>query len=215
MDTTTLSELWTSPYTLTVALMFLSYLLGSIPLALVISRILQFNDPRESGSGNAGATNMMRLHGWKPALITLLGDIGKGTLCVYFASRLFINEELNNNISYSSFNTDLAISLIAGAVIIGHVYPIFFRFKGGKGVATMLGTMLAASPLLALCIFSLWIGLFAVTRVSAKAALGCAVVTPLLAWLLEQSNMHIWLTCSVLLFYTHRDNLRSFISSSN
>jgi len=177
-----------------------AYLLGSLPTALVISKLQGLSDPRNAGSGNAGATNMMRLHGKSFALLTLLGDILKGYLIIW-SYQTWIPQDM------------LWITLIGLSVILGHIYPIFFQFKGGKGVATILGVMLATSWELALFTLFCWIIALFITRVSAHAALIAAFISPTVAFILNDSFTSLWVACSLVLVFSHRSNIKQLIHS--
>jgi glycerol-3-phosphate acyltransferase PlsY len=170
----------------------------------VISQLKNLSDPRKSGSGNAGATNMLRLYGRSIAVLTLLGDISKGFLVVWLYQRWAVSNNYEN----------VDIALVALAAIAGHIYPVFFSFKGGKGVATMLGVMLATSVYLALFTLGCWlIGLLA-TRVSGYAALLTAAISPIAAWLLKDDFAFLWFTCSIVLFLTHKTHVTRLLKQS-
>lgn len=183
-----------------LAFSVMAYLLGSLPTALVISRFQGLNDPRNAGSGNAGATNMMRLYGKSIALLTLLGDILKGYLVIWAYQR-WINSDI------------LWITLIGLAVILGHIYPLFFQFKGGKGVATILGVMLATSLGLALFTLFCWLIALFITRISGHAALIAALISPTVAFILDDPFTLLWLACSLVLVFSHRSNIKQLIDS--
>jgi len=155
------------PFALPLALL-LAYLVGSIPFAVVVSRAMGLADPRSFGSGNPGATNVMRTGSRKAAVLTLLGDASKGALPV-IAGRLF------------GFDDD-ALALCGAAAFCGHVFSVFLGFRGGKGVATAAGVLWALQPLLGAMVCAVWLVTFAVRRVSALGALAAGVAAPLLAW---------------------------------
>lgn len=150
-------------------LILLSYLLGSIPFAVVVSRLMGLQDPRSFGSGNPGATNVLRTGNKKAAVLTLLGDAAKGWVAVILAA-------------YVSRRLALPVEVIAAcavAVFLGHVYSLFLRFKGGKGVATALGVLLGLEPWLALVVLGTWLLTAYVSRYSSLAAVVAAVLAPL------------------------------------
>ena len=148
-----MNELGFIPVTLIPTVWIVSaYLLGSIAFGIVVSRLFGLPDPRTVGSGNPGATNVLRSGKKLAAALTLLGDVVKGWLPVWLAMQ---SDMLMWVVAYVSL-----------AVFIGHLYPIFYKFQGGKGVATALGVMFALSPLLALAALVTWIGVFAVSRYS-------------------------------------------------
>ena len=152
----------------------LAYLLGSIPFAVVSSRIFGLADPRSYGSKNPGATNVLRSGNKAAAALTLLGDLAKGWLAV-FAARAY-------GPAYG-FNPDF-IGLVALAVFFGHLYPAFLNFKGGKGVATAAGVLLALDPRLGVVTLGVWLSVAFVLRYSSLAALVAATAAPLVAFLL-------------------------------
>ncbi len=185
---------------LSVLLVVFAYLLGSVATAIVVSRLMGLPDPRSQGSGNPGATNVLRLGNKKAAALTLLGDSLKGLLPVVLAKALGLPLE--------------GQALVALAAFLGHLYPIFFGFRGGKGVATALGVLLGLAPLLALCAVATWLVVFALTRISAVAALTAASIAPLCAWWLALGEAVILgtLTMTMLTIWRHRSNLRALLT---
>lgn len=172
------------------------YLCGSVSAAILVCRAFGLPDPRTQGSGNPGATNVLRVGGKKAAALTLVGDLLKGLLPVLILRVLWPQ--------------DMMLWLLAGlAAFVGHVWPVFFRFQGGKGVATAIGVLLAWSPLLALCCIAIWLAVFAWTRVSSLSALIAAFCAPWLAFLLlDDTRMPIMVLAMVgLLIFRHRDNI--------
>jgi glycerol-3-phosphate acyltransferase PlsY len=151
-----------------------AYLLGSVPFAMIASRVFGLADPRTYGSGNPGATNVLRSGNKKAALFTLIGDALKGAVAVIVAQQLGF--------------TNTQIGLVALAVFIGHLYPIFLRFKGGKGVATAAGVLLALDPLLGLAVAGTWIFVAFVSRYSSLAAVLAAVMAPVYQVLMHGGN---------------------------
>ena len=148
-----------------------AYLLGSIPFAMISSKVFGLADPRSYGSGNPGATNVLRSGNKKAALMTLIGDALKGTLAVVIAQQMGFS--------------DTMIALVALAVFIGHLYPIFLKFKGGKGVATAAGVLLALDPVLGLAVAGTWLLVAYVSRYSSLAALIAAAAAPVIAVLMH------------------------------
>lgn len=177
------------------------YLWGSVASAVIVSRMMGLPDPRTQGSGNPGATNVMRLGGKKAAALTLLGDLLKGFLPVLLVRMVWPEAQ--------------TAWLMAGmGAFIGHLLPLFFAFKGGKGVATALGVMLAWHWPLALVVLVIWIGVFAWTRVSSLSALIAAFCAPWLAFLLidnKQVPMMI-LAMTGVLIYRHKQNIARLMS---
>lgn len=177
----------------------LAYLLGSLSSAVLISRLYQLPDPREQGSKNPGATNVLRLGGKKAAVLTLLGDAAKGLLPVLVARAL---------------DAEPIIVASAGiAAFLGHLFPIFFQFKGGKGVATALGVLLGFAWPLGLAAAATWITVAVLSRISSLAALVSAAATPAYAWLLTHSPEFTVATTglALLLIWRHRANIGRLI----
>ena len=148
----------------------LAYLIGSLSFAVIVSRLFSLPDPRKHGSGNPGATNMLRTGRKSAAALTLIGDMAKGGLAVYLARYFGAQYGVEMVATYGA----------AVAVFLGHLYPVFFGFKGGKGVATALGVLLAISPWLGLATLASWLIVFALTRISSLAALTAATLAPIL-----------------------------------
>ena len=177
-----------------------AYLMGSIASAVVVARLMGLPDPRTQGSGNPGATNVLRLGGKKAAALTLLGDVLKGVIPVLAASLAGLPET--------------GVALVALAAFLGHLYPVFFGFKGGKGVATAFGVLVAGAPLLGLAILATWLAVAFATRISSLSALTAAALAPLYAhWL---GLAPVWTVVSaviaVLVFWRHRSNIRNLLA---
>lgn len=141
-----------------------AYLLGSIPFAMISSKVFGLADPRTYGSGNPGATNVLRSGNKKAALFTLIGDALKGWLAVFVAHKLGFS--------------DNAVGLVALAVFLGHLYPVFLKFKGGKGVATAAGVLIALDPMLGLAVAGSWLAVAYISRYSSLAAVLAAGLAP-------------------------------------
>ncbi|MBP1148500.1 MULTISPECIES: glycerol-3-phosphate 1-O-acyltransferase PlsY [Methylocaldum] len=173
----------------------LAYFLGSLSSAVIVSRLFRLPDPREQGSKNPGATNVLRLGGKKAAAITLLGDAAKGLVPILLAK---------------AFDADLlVIALVGLAAFFGHLYPVFFQFKGGKGVATALGVLLGFSWMVGLAALLTWIAIAFVSRISSLAALAASVLAPVYVWLLTGSEALIGASVVMVLFliWRHRGNI--------
>ena len=178
------------------------YLLGSIPFGLLITRMAGLGDIREIGSGNIGATNVLRTGRKDLAFATLLLDSFKAGLAVLLLT--LVTGERN-------------VGLIAGAfAFLGHCYPIWLGFKGGKGVATYAGLLVFASPLALAVGAPIWLGLFALTRISSLAALSAAAFVPLGAYLLGETSFATFtlLALSILVFWTHRANIQRLLKGT-
>ncbi|WP_455921993.1 glycerol-3-phosphate 1-O-acyltransferase PlsY [Pseudomonas putida] len=179
-------------------LAILAYLLGSLSFAIVLSRVTGNPDPRMSGSGNAGATNMLRLAGRKLAILTLLGDVCKGLLPVLVARLAGL--ELQDQ------------AWIGLCAVLGHMFPLYFRFQGGKGVATAAGMILALYPPAALLAVAAWALTVYLTRTSSLASLIATPLTlPLLAWQEPQALLPMSVL-TLLIVWRHRGNLRDLFA---
>lgn len=180
----------------------LGYLLGSLSFAVIVSHSFGLADPRSYGSGNPGATNVLRSGNKLAAILTLLGDAAKGWLAVWLAGY---------------FGADAPIVALTGiAAFIGHVFPLFLRFKGGKGVATALGVLVGLSGWLALVAGATWLLVAVITRYSSLAALIAAVVTAIAGWwLLNDVFAASCVTAmSLLLIWRHQANIRKLLDGS-
>ena len=173
----------------------IAYLIGSISSAIVVCRIMRLPDPRTQGSRNPGATNVLRIGGKKAAIITLLGDALKGFLPIIIARVLGFD--------------DTVLGLIAFAAFLGHLFPVYFRFEGGKGVATLIGCLLALNWPTGLCFLATW-GLIAVIfRYSSLASLVATLLSPIFIWM--WTGNWVWVgvagLMSVALIIRHRENI--------
>lgn len=151
-----------------------AYLVGSVPFAVISSKAFGLADPRTYGSGNPGATNVLRSGNKKAALATLIGDCAKGWLAVFVAEQLGLG--------------DTVVGLVALAVFFGHLFPVFLKFKGGKGVATAAGVLLALDPLLGLAVLVTWLLVAFVSRYSSLAAILAAALAPVYTVLMHGGN---------------------------
>ena len=181
-----------------------AYLLGSVSFAVVMSRLFGLADPRSYGSGNPGATNVLRSGSKAAAALTLLGDAAKGAVAVWlvraFGPPFGVGE--------------LTVALAALAAFAGHLYPVFFGFKGGKGVATFLGALLALHPGSGLLACATWLAVAAVFRYSSLSSLCAAAVAPFaLLWLTGAADVSaVIAVMSVLLVVRHRQNIDNLLS---
>ena len=181
-----------------------AYLLGSLSFAVLVSRAFGLPDPRNHGSGNPGATNMLRTGRKSAAALTLLGDLAKGWLAVGLAIYLRTHYGLPEWTIYAA----------ALAVMLGHMYPVFFGFRGGKGVATALGVLLAISPWLGLICAGIWLMIFALTRVSSLAALSAALASPFVGFNLLNSRLAAVALALLagLIVWRHRANIARLLA---
>ena len=173
--------------------LLVGYLLGSIPFGLLLARFGGKGDLRDIGSGNIGATNVLRTGSKGLAAATLLLDAAKGAIAVIVAQRLWPD----------------AVNFAAAGAMIGHLYPVWLRFKGGKGVATFLGVLVPLLPVAALVYAIVWIGLLAVLRISSVAGIAAAASAPVTAAVVnEQSLFPMLLGFALLVIWKHRENIR-------
>ncbi|GBE10326.1 putative glycerol-3-phosphate acyltransferase [bacterium BMS3Bbin12] len=187
---------------LDAVLVFVAYLLGSLSSAVIVCRALGLADPRGVGSGNPGATNVLRFGGRKAAAATLAGDLVKGLAPVVVAKFLGVGP--------------LALGLVGLAAFLGHLYPVFFGFQGGKGVATALGVWLGIDWRLGLALGLVWLAMAAVVRISSVGALSAALLAPLaVAWLEGSPALTVTTAAiSLMLFWRHRSNLRNLLAGT-
>lgn len=188
----------------TVIFILAAYLIGSISFAVLTSKAFGLPDPRTFGSKNPGATNVLRTGKKLAAAVTLLGDGAKGWLAVFLALKLAPVYGLD----------ETAVAASAIAVFLGHAYPVFFGFHGGKGVATALGILLAFNPWLGLVTLATWLLAAYMWRISSLSALIAAALAPLYGWVLLQSGMlkAAVLLVSLLLIWRHKSNIRNLLS---
>jgi acyl phosphate:glycerol-3-phosphate acyltransferase len=183
-------------------LLLAGYLLGSIPFAIVSSRLFGLADPRKYGSGNPGATNVLRSGNKSAALMTLVGDCAKGWLAVWAAQRM---------------GFEPPIAALAGlAAFLGHVFSAFLRFNGGKGVATALGVLAGISGWIALTALLVWLAVAFTTRYSSAAALAAAVATPIAGYLIlgPTPTITVLLLIAAILIWRHAANIRKLLNGT-
>ena len=180
---------------------FGGYLLGSIPFGLLITRIAGLGDIRQIGSGNIGATNVLRTGRKDLALATLLLDSFKAGLAV---------------LVFTMVSGDRNVGLIAGAfACLGHCYPIWLGFKGGKGVATFLGTVLALSPIVGIAACALWLATFASTRISSLGGIMAPALSPVAAYLLGHGDKTLTLAAmAIFVWWRHRENIARILNGT-
>lgn len=185
---------------LPLLLMLAAYLIGSLSSAVVLCKLAGLPDPRTQGSGNPGATNVLRMGSRKLAALVLVIDVLKGVIPVLIG-RVFGLE----------FNELAIIALLAFA---GHLYPVFFQFKGGKGVATALGAFLALAPMLALLALLTWVIVFAISRISSLSAISAAIMAPVYSlWLLPEAlARYVVLLIAVMLLWRHKANIQRLLA---
>lgn len=180
----------------------LGYLFGSIPFGMILTRLTGGPDLRSIGSGNIGATNVLRTGNKKLAALTLLGDMLKGTAAVLLVTTLFGAREAG---------------LVAGfGAFLGHLFPVWLRFKGGKGVATFLGILIALKGSIALIFAAIWLSIAYLTRYSSLSALVASLLTPLLLlfWVRDARAALLMAVLTLLLWFMHRSNIARLLAGS-
>jgi len=180
-----------------------AYLVGSVSSGIIVSQIFNLPDPRTIGSKNPGATNVMRSGNKKAAILTLLGDLLKAILVLAIAE-------------YLGFN-DLIIVCVALAVLIGHIYPIFYTFRGGKGVATAIGILIALNFKLALIVASIWLLVFGIWRYSSLAAIVAAISAPIVAiFILRDQSLYCiaFTLITIIILIKHQANIKKLLSGT-
>jgi len=182
-----------------IILPVLAYLLGSVSSAILFARLFGMSDPRTVGSGNPGATNILRQGNKAAAAATLLGDMAKGTVPVVMA-RLLTDDAVT-------------LSLVAAAAFLGHLFPVFFGFKGGKGVATALGVYFGLSPWVGLALVATWLLTALAFRFSSLAAILTAVISPVYVWYFLPGTPYLVMSIfvAVLLVWRHHSNISRLI----
>ncbi len=176
-----------------------AYLIGSIPFAVIVSRAMGLDDPRRYGSGNPGATNVLRSGNKLAALLTLAGDTAKGWFAVWLAQRLDADAGI--------------VAVVAVAVFIGHVFPVWLRFKGGKGVATAAGALMAVDWRVAAAVLVVWLAVVVVSRYSSLGSIVASLFAPLAAWYLNGAGAFFaaTLVMSAILVWRHGANIRKLL----
>jgi glycerol-3-phosphate acyltransferase PlsY len=185
-----------------IALLIFAYLLGSISSAILLSKIMGFQDPRSEGSKNPGATNVLRIAGKKAAFLTLMGDCLKGLIPVLVAS--FVSDD------------HLIVALSAFAAFLGHCFPVFFHFRGGKGVATAIAATLGFNWIIGSIIIAIWLLFAKVFKISSLAAIfAFCALPPLILWF-EQSFIvsAVFLAISLILIWRHKGNIQRLVQGT-
>lgn len=178
----------------------MAYLVGSVSSAIIVCHLMGLEDPRKQGSGNPGATNVMRIGGKKAAAITLLGDALKGLVPALVASSLGVES--------------LILALVVLAAFLGHLYPVFFGFKGGKGVATTFGVALGVNWLLGVTVLASWLIIYKISKISSLSALITAVLTPAYVWFIvgDKYLLAVFVVIPAVLLWRHKSNIKRLIA---
>lgn len=175
-----------------------AYFLGSIPFGKIIGHIYSI-DIQKKGSGNIGFTNSLRILGWKKAFLVLIGDILKGFIPVKIA------------LQFLTFDQALIVALIA---ILGHIFPIWLKFKGGKGVATGLGVLLAINPLITIVALALFLIVFLTTKIISISSILSAYALPVIAYFMLPKLIIFYLSLAIIVTWTHRENLARLLKGT-
>ena len=198
-------------YAYSIAAVLAAYLIGSLSFAVIVSRLMGLNDPRSYGSKNPGATNVLRSGNKAAAVATLLLDALKGWLPVMLVKWLGADYGLGGG----------TVAAVGLAAFLGHLYPVFFGFKGGKGVATAAGVLIGISWVLGLATLATWLIVAYFSRYSSLASLAAAVFSPLFylfgdraAWYVDKSILMMLVVISALLVYRHRDNINKLLKGT-
>jgi len=177
-----------------------SYLAGSVSSAIIVCKILGYPDPRGTGSNNPGTTNVLRIAGKGPAILTLAGDVAKGVIPILIGKVLNIE--------------GFALGLMGLCAFMGHLFPVFFNFEGGKGVATAIGVITTINWQIGLALISIWLVMALVFRYSSLAALVAAACAPILIYFLDTPLFYPGLVMIVLLFYRHKTNIKGLLEGT-
>ena len=198
-------------YAYSIAAVLLAYLIGSLSFAVIVSRLMGLHDPRSYGSKNPGATNVLRSGNKAAAVATLLLDALKGWLPVVLVKWLGADYGLGGG----------TVAAVGLAAFLGHLYPVFFSFKGGKGVATAAGVLIGISWVLGLATLATWLIVAYFSRYSSLASLAAAVFSPLYylfgdraAWYVDKRMVMMLVVISALLIYRHRDNINKLLKGT-
>lgn len=186
----------------TIALVIFAYLLGSVSSAIIVCRVMGLPDPRTQGSNNPGATNVLRIGGKKPAAITLVGDSLKGLIPMLVGHLLGVGPAVLAGIGLAAF--------------IGHLYPVFFGFRGGKGVATALGVQFGLYWPIGLCVAAVWLFVAKVLKISSLSGLVSMALAPVFVWLFwpDKSLLGMQLIVTGLLVWRHRSNIQNLVAGT-
>jgi glycerol-3-phosphate acyltransferase PlsY len=176
-----------------------AYLIGSLSFGIIVSKFLNLSDPRTIGSKNPGATNVMRTGNKLAAVLTLLGDILKATIVVKIVILIGLNE--------------LETMQVCIAVLIGHTFPIYYKFKGGRGVATALGILLATNWILALSAILIWLVIFSIWRYSSLSAIIASLFVPIISYFLNETSYTLLtnILITALIIFNHASNIKNLI----
>lgn len=183
----------------TLVVLFIgAYLAGSISSAVLVCKVLGYPDPRDAGSNNPGATNVLRIAGKPAAALTLLGDVSKGIIPVALAVLLGLKP--------------IAVAMAGLLAVIGHIFPIFFEFRGGKGIATAFGLIFVLNWMVGLITGAIWLVVFLLFRISSLAALTAFAAMPVLFYWREPEIAWVMLALTLVVFARHKDNIKRMLN---
>ena len=187
-------------YFLLFVIMACSYLIGSISFGIIITKLIGVDNLRSLGSGNIGETNVLRTGNKVAALLTLLGDMLKATIVITVANYMNLSE--------------IHLAVISIPVLLGHIFPVYYKFRGGKGVATALGILLGINWMLALAVFFVWLFVFTIWRFSSLAAIVATFTAPIISYYLGFSSEILWLNIiiSTIVIYRHKANITNLLN---
>lgn len=183
-----------------IALCIFAYLMGSVSTAIIVCKVLRYPDPRSEGSNNPGTTNVLRIAGKFPAILTLIGDVAKGVIPVLVGRWLLMD--------------DYILAMMGLCAFLGHLYPVFFHFEGGKGVATALGVITTLSWSTGLAVMLIWLIVAVLWRFSSLAALISWTLAPLMVYFFAKGFFYPMAVMSILLIIRHRENIKKLLSGT-
>ena len=195
----------------------ISYLLGSLNFGVILSKFVKKDDVREKGSGNAGTTNMMRSYGKIFGILTIIGDIAKVIIAIEIAFRILPADELKKIFDLLNTNPQICLKSFAGLfAVIGHIFPCFFGFKGGKGVATSGGMVIFVNWKIALILFTVFVINLLTTKYVSLGSIIMAVLYPIMMWFFYKDLLLVVISCifTLIVIIAHRENIKKLINGT-
>ena len=196
-------------YFILFLIFIICYLIGSIPFGLILTKLYEKNDLRNFGSGNIGATNVLRTGNKTLALLTLILDLSKSFIPLFIFFKLYPNPIINDFFNLINVDKIFLILVFGYFFVLGHCFPIWLKFKGGKGIATSLGVILSIDFFIGLCLLTIWILVFLIFKISSLSALISSTSFPILIFFkYEKVNLlYLSILLTIFVFYTHRTNI--------
>ncbi len=196
-------------YFILFLILIICYLIGSIPFGLILTKLFDYNDLRNIGSGNIGATNVLRTGNKMLALLTLMLDLSKSFIPLFIFFKLYPHPIINNFFNLIIIDKIFLILVFGYFFVLGHCFPIWLKFKGGKGIATSLGVILSIDFFIGLCLLSIWILVFLIFKISSLSALISSTTFPILIFFkYEKVNLlYLSILLTIFVFFTHRANI--------